>query len=62
MSNCNSTGNLVNAFGKIALEETNKDVEELLEAILVELRIMNLHLSMVTEEEITKDSVERYGE
>ena len=55
-------GNLVNAFGKIALEETNKDVEELLEAILVELRIMNLHLSMVTEEEITKDSVERYGE
>lgn len=55
-------GNLVNAFGKIALEETNKDVEELLEAILVELRIMNLHLSMVTEEELTKDSVERYGE
>lgn len=56
------SGSLVNAFGKIALDESSRDIEELLEAILVEIRIMNTHLGMMTEEEITKEDVERYGE
>jgi len=54
--------NLVNAFGKIALDETSRDVEELLECILIELRIMNTHLALMTDEEITKNDVERYGD
>lgn len=56
------SGNLVNAFGKIALDETSRDVEELLEAILIELRMMNVHLAMMTDEEVTKGDVDRYGE
>jgi len=55
-------GNLVNAFGKIALDETNRDTRELLEAIIVELRIMNTHLAMLTDEELTVEDVERFGE
>lgn len=54
--------NLVNAFGKIALDETSRDVGELLEAILIELRMMNVHLAMMTDEEVTKGDVDRYGE
>lgn len=56
------SGNLVNAFGKIALDETSRDVEELLEAILIELRMMNVHLAMMTDEEVKKGDVDRYGE
>lgn len=54
--------NLVNAFGKIALDENSRDVEELLNAILVELRLMNLQLTLMTGTEIGPDEVERYGE
>ena len=54
--------NLVNAFGKIALDETSRDTEELLQAILVELRIMNLHLSQIDDEEISAEDVNRYGD
>lgn len=53
---------LVNAFGKIGLDETNRDVVQLLEAIVVELRILNLHMSQIDDEEITADDVDRYGE
>mgnify|MGYP003674595610 FL=1 len=54
--------NLVNAFGKISLDETARDTRELLEAILVELKIMNLHMSQLDDEEITAEDVDRYGE
>jgi hypothetical protein len=54
--------NLVNAFGKIALDENSRDVEELLNAILVELRIMNIQLSIMTGDEIGVDEIDRYGE
>lgn len=54
--------NLVNAFGAIALDESARDTRELLEAILTELRIMNLHMSQLDDEEITAEDVDRYGE
>jgi hypothetical protein len=54
--------NLVNAFGKIALDETSRDTRELLEAIIVELRILNLHMAKMNDEEISSDDVDRYGE
>ena len=54
--------NLINAFGKISLDETNKDTVELLIAILLELRVSNAHLAKLTNEEITTEEVERYGE
>lgn len=56
------SGSLVNAFGKIALDETSRDIEELLAAVIVELRIMNTHLAMITTEEVTAEDVTRYGE
>lgn len=56
------SGNLVNAFGKIALDETSRDTVELLNAILVELRIMNIHLAMMTEDEVKVNDIDRYGE
>jgi len=56
------SGNLVNAFGKIALDESSKDTVELLNAILVELRIMNIHLSEMSGNTITSGDVQRYGE
>ena len=56
------SGNLVNAFGKIALDENSRDIEERLDAIIAELRIMNTHLAMMTDDEITIEDVERYGE
>lgn len=56
------SGNLVNAFGKIALDETSRDTKELLEAILVELRMMNIHLYKLSDEEVTSEDVQRYGE
>ncbi len=55
-------GSLVNAFGKITLDENSRDVEELLGAILLELRIINVHLAMMTDDEVTAEDVERYGE
>lgn len=54
--------NLVNAFGKIALDENSRDVEELLNAILVELRLMNIQLSVMTGDELGPEDAERYGE
>lgn len=54
--------NLVNAFGKIALDESSRDTRELLAAIIVELRIMNVHLAQLNDEEITAHDVTRYGE
>lgn len=56
------SGNLVNAFGKIALDENVRDSEELLEAILIEMRIMNTYLAILTDNEISSEDVERYGE
>lgn len=53
---------LVNAFGKITLDETSRDTVELLNAILVELRIMNIHLAMMTEDEVKANDIDRYGE
>ena len=51
-------GNLVNAFGKITLEDTQIDNRELLIAILHELRIMNVHLQSITDERVRPEDVE----
>lgn len=45
-------GNLVNAFGKIALEDTQTDNRDLLLKIIAQLQIMNLHLSVLTDTKI----------
>lgn len=51
-------GDLINAFGKITLEETQIDHRELLIAILHELRIMNVHLQSITDERVRPEDVE----
>jgi len=51
------SGNLVNAFGKITLEETQTDNRELLEEILLQLRIMNIHLQHLTDQTVRREDV-----
>jgi len=46
------SGNLVNAFGKINLEETQVDNRDLLLEILKQLKIMNIHLESITDQRI----------
>ena len=46
------SGNLVNAFGKISLEDTQMENREILLGILQELRKMNVQLSLLTDTEI----------
>jgi hypothetical protein len=56
------SGDLVNAFGKITLDATSRDVRELLEAILVELKMTNIHLAKLSDEKIDPAEIERYGD
>ena len=56
------SGSLVNAFGKIALDETNRDANEILEAILLELKKMNVQLAEMTGEELNDEYIDGYGE
>lgn len=55
-------GNLVNAFGKITLEDTQEQNRDLLLHILNELRIMNMHLSVITDNEITIHDLDPHEE
>ena len=55
-------GDLVNAFGKITLEDTQEQNRDLLLHILQELRIMNMHLSLLTDNEITKFDLDPHEE
>jgi len=52
-----SQGNLVNAFGKITLEETQTDNRELLEGILHQLKIMNVHLQYLTDQVVRDEDI-----
>ena len=52
------SGNLVNAFGKIALDETSRDVRETLALILIELRIMNEHTARMRGEHIDQEDLD----
>lgn len=56
------SGSLVNAFGKIALDETNRDANEILEAILLELKKMNVQLAEMTGDELNDEYIDGYGE
>lgn len=49
--------NLVNAFGAITLEETQEDNRELLEEILLQLKIMNVHLQHLTDQVIRDEDI-----
>ena len=51
------SNNLVNAFGKITLEETQTDNRELLEEILLQLKIMNVHLQYLTDERVRREDI-----
>ena len=52
------SGDLVNAFGKIALDVTGRDSNELLYEILVEMRIMNEHFARMRNEVIERDELD----
>ena len=52
------SGDLVNAFGKIALDVTGRDSNELLYEILIEMRIMNEHLARMRNEVIDRDELD----
>ena len=52
------SGDLVNAFGKIALDVTGRDSNDLLFDILVELRIMNEHFARMRNEVIERDEID----
>lgn len=52
------SGDLVNAFGKIALDVTGRDSNELLYEILVEMRIMNEHFARMRNEVIDRDELD----
>ena len=52
------SGKLINAFGAINLEETQVSNQELLQAVLVELRIMNEHFARMRNEVIEPDELD----
>jgi len=52
------SGKLVNMFGDIALDETSRRLTELLEAILVELRVNNEHMARMRNEHIDADELD----
>ena len=52
------SGDLVNAFGKIALDVTGRDSNELLYEILIEMRIMNEHFARMRNEVIDRDELD----
>lgn len=49
---------LVNLLGDLSLEDTQLDSQQVLVEILLQLRIMNLHLSKLTDERITRNDVQ----
>ena len=49
---------LVNLLGEIALEDTQLDSQQVLVEILIQLRMLNLHMSKLTDEKITRNDVQ----
>ena len=49
---------LVNLLGEIALEDTQLDSQQVLVEILVQLRMLNLHMTKLTDEKITRNDVQ----
>jgi hypothetical protein len=47
----------VDGDGKITLEETQTDNRELLEEILIQLKMMNIHLQHLTDQNIRREDV-----
>ena len=54
------SGTLVNAFGSVNVEDTQLENRDLLLVIIEELRIMNMHLAMLTDNEITRDDLDPF--
>lgn len=53
-----SNQKLVNAFGAISLEDTQVSNQELLQAILIEMRMMNEHFARMRNEVIEPDELD----
>lgn len=53
-----SNQKLVNAFGAISLEDTQVSNQELLQAILIEMRLMNEHFARMRGEVIEPDELD----
>ena len=51
------SGSLVNAFGKITLEETQQDNRDLLLEVLLQLKIMNVHLASISDVRVRKEDI-----
>ena len=49
---------LVNLLGEIALEDTQLDSQQVLVEILLQLRMLNLHMAKLTDEKITRNDVQ----
>ena len=49
---------LVNLLGEIALEDTQLDSQQVLVEILIQLRMLNLHMTKLTDEKITRNDVQ----
>ena len=49
---------LVNLLGEIALEDTQLDSQQVLVEILIQLRMLNLHMAKLTDEKITRNDVQ----
>ena len=49
---------LVNLLGDLSLEDTQLDSQQLLIEILIQLRIMNIHLSKLSDERISRNDVQ----
>lgn len=48
---------LVNMFGDIALEDTQKDQIEVMRELLVQIRILNIHMQKLSDERVLVEDV-----
>lgn len=49
---------LVNILGELGLEETQLDTQQLLLEILLQLRVVNIHLSKLSDERVSRDDLQ----
>lgn len=58
----NATCRLVNMFGDIALEATQLDQADLLRELLIQIKILNVHMQKLSDENVRIDDVINNGE
>lgn len=48
---------LVNMFGKVATEETQVSQDQLLRELVIQLRILNIHMQKLSDEKVLREDV-----